>query len=355
MSSLHASPVEGHSGIPVTYQRIKKLFAWPAMKKCIQEFVASCMVCQQAKPERVKYPGLLQPLPILDRAWQTVTLDFVEGLPMSGSFNCILAVVDKFSKFAHFLLLKHPFTAAIVAKVFMQNVYKLHGLPSALVSDRDCVFTSALWKTLLSMAGVSLHMSSAYNPKSDGQTERVNQCLETFLRCFVHACPHKWSKWIHLVEFWYNTSWHSALTYSPFEMFYDYSPWHFGVDVLCPVPSLLDWIQEKAIMTDLIQQHLKRAQHWMKHQANKNRVERQFSVGDLVFLKLQPYVQTSVARRSCQKLTFRYFGPCRVLAKIGSVAYKLELPATSTIHPIFHVFQLKRVVGTTVVVTQLPD
>jgi transposase InsO family protein len=357
MSALHASPVGGHSGIPVTYQRIKKLFAWPAMKKCIQEFVASCTICQQAKPERVKYPGLLQPLPVPDRAWQTVTLDFVEGLPMSGGFNCILVVVDKFSKFAHFLLLKHPFTAATVAKVFMQNVYKLHGLPSALVSDRDRVFTSALWKTLFSMAGVSLHMSSAYHPQSDGQTERVNQCLETFLRCFVHACPHKWSEWIHLAEFWYNTSWHSALTYSPFEVLYGYSPRHFGVDVLsaCPVPSLSDWIQEKAIMTDLIQQHLKRAQHRMKQQADKNRVERQFSVGDLVFLKLQPYVQTSVARRSCQKLAFRYFGPYRVLAKIGSVAYKLELPATSAIHPIFHVSQLKRVVGPTVAVAQLPD
>ena len=104
MSSLHASPVEGHSGIPVTYQRIKKLFAWPAMKKCIQEFVASCMVCQQAKPERVKYPGLLQPLPILDRAWQTVTLDFVEGLLKSEDYNTILVMVNRFTKKAHFML-----------------------------------------------------------------------------------------------------------------------------------------------------------------------------------------------------------------------------------------------------------
>lgn len=100
--------------------------------------------------------------------------------------------------------------------------------------------------------------------------------------------------------------------------------------------------------------HLKRAQHRVKQQADKNRSERQFVVGDLVFLKLQPYVQASVARRSCQKLAFRYLGPCKVLAKIGSVAYKLELSASSAIHPIFHVSQLKRAVGPEVAVAYLP-
>lgn len=148
IASLHASPVGGHSGFPVTYRRIKNLFAWPGQKKMVHQFVAECTICQQAKPERVKYPGLLQPLSVPDFAWQVVSLDFIEGLPVSQKYNCILVVVDKFSKYAHFIPLKHPFTAMQVALVFLDHVFKLHGLPEAIISDRDRVFTSSLWQEL---------------------------------------------------------------------------------------------------------------------------------------------------------------------------------------------------------------
>ena len=147
-------------------------------------------------------------------------MDFVEGLPKSGSADCVLVVVDYFTKYAHFLPLHHPFTAASVAKVFMAQVYKLHGLPSAIVTDRDRVFTSQFWKELFSSADVQLQMSSAYHPQSDGQTERLNQTMDTFLWCFVNACPTKWFQWLPLAEFWYNTCEHSAIGRSPFEALY---------------------------------------------------------------------------------------------------------------------------------------
>lgn len=118
-------------------------------------------------------------------------MDFVEGLPKSGGKNCILVIVDKFSKFAHFLPLSHPFTASQVAKLFMQQVYRLHGMPSSIVSDRDKVFTSLFWQELFRLSNATLCMSSSYHPQTDGQTERVNQCMEAFLRCFVSACPSK--------------------------------------------------------------------------------------------------------------------------------------------------------------------
>lgn len=116
-------------------------------------------------------------------------MDFIEGLPISGGFNCILVVVDLFSKYSHFLPLKHPFSVASVAQVFMSHVYKLHGLPQAIVSDRDKIFTSHFWRELFKLVGVELRMSTAYHPQSDGQTERVSQCVETFLYYFAHACP----------------------------------------------------------------------------------------------------------------------------------------------------------------------
>ena len=189
IAAMHDSAIGGHSSIPVTYRRIKQLFAWTRLKSAVQEFVHSCLTCQQAKPDRSRLPGLLQPLPVPDRAWQVISMDFIEGLPVSGGFNCILVVVDTFSKYAHFIALKHPFTAATVAKLFLSQVYKLHGLPNAIVSYRDRIFTSHFWKELFKLAGVDLCMSSAYHPQSDGQTERVNRCLEAFLRCYVHACP----------------------------------------------------------------------------------------------------------------------------------------------------------------------
>jgi transposase InsO family protein len=192
LHAMHSSAIGGNSGIPVTYRRAKQYFAWPGMKSDIHAFVSACHVCQQAKPDRSKLPSLLRPLLLPEHDWKVVSLDFVEGLPLSEERNCILVVADLFSKYAHFLSLRHPFTAAAVAKLFISQVYRLHGMPSALVSDRDKIFTSALWRELFKLAKVELHMSTAYHPQSDGQTERVNQCLETFLRCFVHACPRQW-------------------------------------------------------------------------------------------------------------------------------------------------------------------
>lgn len=176
------------------------------MNTVVHDFVKTCSICQQAKPKRVKYPRLLQPLAVPDQAWQVVTMDFIEGLPTSGSANCILVIVDKWSKYSHFTPLKHPFSAFSVALAFLENVYKLHGMPQSIVSDRDKIFTSTFWQHLFALTNTQLCMSSAYHPQSDGQTERVNQWLETFLRCFVHACPKQWKKWISLAEFWYNTS-----------------------------------------------------------------------------------------------------------------------------------------------------
>jgi transposase InsO family protein len=187
------------------------------MKKDIQDYVAACAVCKQAKSEHSKLPGTLQPLPVPDQAWEMISLDFVEGLPKSKNYNTILVAIDKFSKYAHFLPLTHPYTAQVVAQHFFHSVYKLHGLPKFIISDRDKVFTSQFWQKLFKLAAVTLNLSSAYHPQTDGQTKRLNRCLETYLRCMIQACPSKWVHWLSLAEFWYNTTYHSALGTTPFE------------------------------------------------------------------------------------------------------------------------------------------
>jgi len=137
------------------------------MAKSVHDFVRQCSICQQAKPDHAKYPGLLQPLRVHIAAWQTITMDFIEGLPRSGRYNCIL-VVDKFSRYAHFLPLSHPFSAAGVAVVFMDNVYKLHGPPEQIISNRDRIFNSLFWQQLFAQTGTTLKMSSSYHLETDG-------------------------------------------------------------------------------------------------------------------------------------------------------------------------------------------
>lgn len=143
-------------------------------------------------------------------------MDFIEGLPKSGKWNAIMVVVDKFSKYAHFILISHPFIAFSIAQLYFNQVYKLHGWPTAIISDRDRIFTSSLWKELFALSDTQLLMSSSYHPQTHGQTKRINQCLETFLRYAVHACPREWAKWISLAEYRYNTSFHTALGTTPF-------------------------------------------------------------------------------------------------------------------------------------------
>jgi transposase InsO family protein len=288
--SLHDSAVGGHSGFHATYHRVKRLFAWAGMKQSVKQFVQECVTCQQAKTERRAPAGLLQPLDIPGQPWEVISLDFIEGLPRSANHDTILVIVDKFSRYSHFIPLKHPFTALQVAKAYMTNVFKIHGLPQAIISDRDRIFTSTLWQELFRLSQTELRLSSSYHPQSDGQTERVNQCLEAYLRCAVHSCPGNWFHWLHLAEYWYNTSYHSALGTTPFQVLFNRLPREFGTIQVdqCQVTDLAAWLREREIVWELLKQQLIRAQQRMKHQADKHRTEREFAVGDHVFLKLQP-------------------------------------------------------------------
>ncbi|KAE8685919.1 hypothetical protein F3Y22_tig00111088pilonHSYRG00141 [Hibiscus syriacus] len=216
LQTLHDSPHGGHSGSQATYQRIKSYFYWPRLKAMVVNYVKICAVCQQTKVEHVAKPGLLQPLPILQQAWEVITMDFFEGLPTSLRKNCILVVVDKFTKYSHFLDLSHPYSAAEVAKLYLDHIYKLHGQPKMAISDRDKTFTSLFWRELIKLLGTKTLFSTAYHPKMDGQTERVNRCLEQYLRGLCFYQPKQWAKLLPHVEWWYNSTYHNTLKLTPF-------------------------------------------------------------------------------------------------------------------------------------------
>ena len=276
LETFHKSTLGGHSGERATYQRLKLVFHWPNMNQEVKDYIKACPVCQKNKAEHTPYPGLLEPLPIPDMAWTHISMDFVEGLPKSNNTDVILVVVDRFTKYAHFLALSHPFTVSDVITLFLEHIFKLHGLPAVIVTDRDRVFTSNLWRALFKSLGIKLHLSTSYHPETDGQTERVNQCLENYLRCMCFNTPKKWYYWLSLAEWWCNTSFHTSLNITPFQALYGFHP-PMVVEVVlpdCPDDNAREILQNRQLATQLIRDNLIKAQSRIKHQADKNRKER---------------------------------------------------------------------------------
>jgi hypothetical protein len=164
LDTLHSSPIGGHLGIKATYQGVKRIFQWPNLKKSVETYVVECAVCQRAKSEHCQYPRLLAPLPIPTLAWTFISMDFIKGLPKSGAKNVILVLADRLTKYSHFLALSHPYTTQSVAQLFIDQVFKLHGPPVAIITDRDRIFTSKLWQDIFKSMKVSLQYINAYHP-----------------------------------------------------------------------------------------------------------------------------------------------------------------------------------------------
>jgi hypothetical protein len=146
---------------------------WHGLKAVVTEFVHQCDVCQHAKHLNTYLGGLLQPLQVPEGPWRDITMDFIEGLPLSEGYNVILLFVDRFTEYAHFVPLRHPYSAPMVARDFVDTIVKLHGMPHSITSDRDCIFTSKFWKLFFKALGTKLNYTTAYHPQTDGQSERA--------------------------------------------------------------------------------------------------------------------------------------------------------------------------------------
>jgi len=161
------------------YQDLKGLFWWFGMKKDIAEFVYACLVFQKTKIEHQKLSGLMQPLFVPEWKWDSISMDFVGALPKTvKGFNSIWVIVDRLTKSAHFIPIKTGMSVARLVEIYIEQVVRLHGIPSSIVSDQDPRFTSTFWESLLAALGTKLRLSSAYHPQTDGQTKRTIQSLE---------------------------------------------------------------------------------------------------------------------------------------------------------------------------------
>jgi hypothetical protein len=177
MYELHKRPYASHSGYQKMVTATRMLFYWPRMKKDIVDYLAKCLECQQVKVEHRHPTGLLQPLPILEWIWETISMDFITGLPKSTKQNnAIMVVVDKLSNGAHFIPVKSTCKAIDIVIIFMKEIFRLHGMPKEIISDRDTKFTSNFWKSLFVGFETKLLFSTTYHPQTDGQIERVKKC-----------------------------------------------------------------------------------------------------------------------------------------------------------------------------------
>jgi len=337
----------GHEGVQKTLHRLRASFYNANANRLVREFILGCATCQRNKSEHLHPAGLLQPLPVPTAVWQDIAMDFVEGFPRVGGKSVVLTVVDRLSKYAHFIALGHPYSATSVARAFFDQIVRLHGIPCSIVSDRDTVFTSTFWTELFQLAGVKLHLSSAFHPQTDGQSEVTNRILGVYLRCLARDRPRSWLRWLPWTEFCYNSSYQSALRATPFEVVYGRPPptmasYQPGVARVMALDKQL--AERDVFLAQIRERHLHAQDHMKQHYDAAHR-DIAFAPGDWAWLRLHHRTAAGITDSSAAKLAPRFYGPYQVLERVGPVAYRLQLPARAKIHNVFHVVFLKWFTG----------
>ncbi|KAJ9520936.1 hypothetical protein QJQ45_014130 [Haematococcus lacustris] len=219
LREAHDIPISGHLGRDKTYAQLSRHFFWPRMAASVHNYVRTCTHCQRNKSNTAKPIGLLHPLPIPQHRWEHVSMDLITQLPSTAAgHDAIVVFVDKLTKMIHAVPTTTTVTAPILARIFFDHVFRLHGLPKVIVSDRDPRFTAAFWKELFHLTGTHLNMSTANHPQTDGQTERANRTLEDMLRNFVSPHHDDWDTHLTAAEFAYNSSVHAATGFTPFHL-----------------------------------------------------------------------------------------------------------------------------------------
>ncbi|GJY37625.1 putative reverse transcriptase domain-containing protein [Tanacetum coccineum] len=327
------------------YQDMKQLYWWPNMKADIATYVNKCVMCLKVKAEHQKPSGLLVQPEIPQWKWDNITMDFFTKLPRTQSGNdTIRVIVDRLNKSAHFLPMRENDPMDNLARFYLKEVVTRHGIPVSIICDRDPRFTSNFWRSFQKAMGTQLDMSMAYHPQTDGQSERTIQTLEDMLRACVIDFGNGWERHLPLIEFSYNNSYHASIKAAPFEALYGRkcrSPvcWAEVGDAQLTGPELIHETTEKIVQ---IKQRIQAARDRQKSYADVRHKPLEFQVGDRVMLKVSPW--KGVVRFGKRgKLNPRYIGPFKVLAKVGTVAYRLELPQQlSRVHSTFHISNLKK-------------
>ena len=353
---LHDAPYSGHPGIAKTKKLVQKDFYWGSMLKDVKDYIQSCHSCQQNKSSNQKSGGLLQPLLIPERKWQVVTMDFIMSLPETDrGHTAILVVVDKLTKMVHLIPTTVHVTGEETARLYLDHVWKHHGVPESIVSDRDPRFTGKFMTEFLKLLGTKQRLSTAFHPQTDGQTERTNRTLEDMLRHYVDPNHTDWDTHLAAAEFAINNSYQESIKTTPFRLntFEDPpTPMTLGKNSRVPAAQMLanqmedDLLRAKAA--------LQSAQDRQKLYADKKRRPIHYRIGDQVMLNAK---NIRLRNPGSPKFMPKWLGPFTIIDTCdkhrsrefesvhpenpGPSAVRLDLPASMRIHNVFHVSLLK--------------
>jgi RNase H-like domain found in reverse transcriptase/Reverse transcriptase (RNA-dependent DNA polymerase)/Integrase zinc binding domain/Chromo (CHRromatin Organisation MOdifier) domain/Retroviral aspartyl protease len=341
----HDANLAGHYGQGKTLELVSRQFWWPKLRQFVISFVESCIVCSRSKSSHHRPFGLLKPLPVPDRPWGSISMDFIVQLPLSDGFDAVLVVVDRLTKMSHFIPCTTTETAETTSKLIIKEIIRLHGIPDDITTDRGSIFMSVFWKSLFNLLGVKNNASSAFHPESDGQTERVNQVLEQYLRCFVSYQQTDWNSFLPMAEFTYNNTFQTTIRNTPFRANFGFDPRFSAISLPVPVNLNAETRVESLVQIQVdLKQFMSQAQLKYKEMADRFRIPGpDFLVGDSVWLNTRNISTT----RPCKKLDYRKIGPFTIIEKINEVAFKLDLPTRFLIHPVFHISLLEKFIPST--------
>jgi hypothetical protein len=340
----HDSCLAGHLGMDKTVDYLARNYWWPSLPTDVRDYVRTCPECITSKSASRKPAGLLQPLPIPSKKFEHVTMDFVSHLgDTSSGNNTILVFVCKLTKALRLAATNLEVTAPIAARIYYDQIVRFHGFPSVIISDRDPRFTSSFWRSLHGFADTKLRLSTAFHPQTDGQSERAVRTIIDMLRCYT-ADETEWDQKITAIEFAYNNSVNPSTGYSPnFLLFGEHPRTHATLTMEQLQDSSANdaataFIAGNQAAIAKAKQHLLIAQERQTRYANKKRRDFQYQVGDQVLLSTANLsLQTSAVR----KLSAKWIGPFKIIQRISSTAYRLEMPAKYRMHKVFHVSLLK--------------
>ena len=344
LRELHNVPSVGHPGFNRTLQLVKRHLYWRGMTSEVRDYVLQCPVCQLEKGEHQLPRGELQPLQVPQEKWTDVSIDFIVKLPKTKKGNdSVFVVVDRATKYAHFIPCTESMSARQTALLYWRHVARLHGIPRVLYSDRDVRFTSRFWRELWYFVGTSLRMSTSFHPQTQGQVERMNSVFEQVMRCTVHELgePRNWDDLVPFIEFSVNSQPNRSTGYSPFYLTYGYHP-------VTPIDLLKSTDHSRVEAVDEFTQRLRdtyskactNLQHanekYKQHYDRRHRPAT-YSVGQSVLLSTRHLRLQGTP----QKLQRRFIGPFVIEERVGQQAYRLHLPGDWHIHPVFNVTLLR--------------